>query len=602
MSGRREHPEFDDELGVRIADATEAYAPDPDDFLREVEQRTERRESSRVIPTFVRRAAALLPPVLLPLSLARTGAAATATAAKGGSWKFLPGVLAMPAVIAVMIFATFFVSLRAAVVRGEQRDEARSARHAVAQWWRRNMVLIIVVMLVVAFTVTITPTDGLLLIFGISMLGFVGIVNALAREGFATRRELGLRMSAFLFFLSPYSISAAMSSQDWMTTATGSGLLGLIAVISGAVVCSGLAVGFRDFGSKIRVGFAITAVVILGSMHTLGVQPLSKVMADRGYAIRFVEEWDELDGHARWEHFIGMVEQLRNDGQTPPQLDAAQARFHAYLDGLYASDTELNSLYATELELVGFLRDEDRQRFRSDYWERHGVAAETSIVSPRHALLNVSTHSRFEPYDDATRARVARRVLDGLRHEDIGHDPEKLLARAALLDLVGDADDHAALQTFAHRKLRELWSGYEGADRAAFFSSPDLIERDAAGTPIEQRLSFIWLSTTSQAVQLMARYGVPEGVDLHALDAYLTDMSLYYSYRRFDSNAALAAAAHSRLHALAEWTPRPEPNHPLLWWIYRQRLLIGGILLALFCVVVTARAPEATENPAAGTA
>ena len=98
----------------------------------------------------------------------------------------------------------------------------------------------------------------------------------------------------------------------------------------------------------------------------------------------------------------------------------------------------------------------------------------------------------------------------------------------------------------------------------------------------------------------MKRYGVPDGIDLHALYAFLADIALYYppdeGEESYDSNAALAAAARSNLHTLPEWTTPPVEQTNALTWLYRYRIFLGGLLVAAFCVIVTWRAPVATPD------
>ena len=108
MTGPTTEQEFNDALGAEIADALSPYAPDPEEFADGVQERVEQRQvavdAPRSLPLFVRRAASFLPPLLLPLGLAKTGAAATNVASKGAALKFLPGVLALPAAIALMVW------------------------------------------------------------------------------------------------------------------------------------------------------------------------------------------------------------------------------------------------------------------------------------------------------------------------------------------------------------------------------------------------------------------------------------------------------------------------------------------------------------------
>ena len=232
----------DDTLGRGLFDALGQLRPEPDAFQRGVQQRIEAGET-RVearVPDFVRRAAAVLPPVLLPKGFAKLGLGGAA-ASKAGS-KFLPGIMAFPVISVLMVFVTLGLGVRRVFLgtANSQRQNERAAKHDTAEWWRRHWLPAVALFGFSLFLLFEAPSEALTLLFTISTLAFLGIFASLARAGFATRCEVGRRAASALFWMAGLSVQLSFQPNSAGLRAPAFWLVPGI-LLAGTSICLGLA-------------------------------------------------------------------------------------------------------------------------------------------------------------------------------------------------------------------------------------------------------------------------------------------------------------------------------------------------------------------------
>lgn len=585
--------QFADEFGAEIADALAPYAPDATEFDAGVRDAIDRREArARALPPFVRRAAALLPPMLVPAALAKTGVAATGIVAKKAAWKAATGLALLPAAIVVMLVVTFFYSLHGATVRGAQADGRRKARAEVRAWWRRNAKHVVVAFAALVAIGIFAPAGVVLLFFGVSMLVLVGVIGALARAGFATRREVGDQCAAFLLVLVPYAFMISSLSELGGLLLGGSGFEGhasssvMFVTALGAAVCAVVGHGVRSTRSLQALGLVVFAVLYGVVDLTL----LGRHRADRAYAVRTVEEWRDFGSPARWGDLAGTIVHLRAAGVDALDVSTPIASFRRHAEAVRAAGAEINPLQVRELEAVGFFRAEDYRMFEHAYWVRYEVDGERPLTYAAFDAFRLIVHGHLQGYSDDERARLAARVVAGVEEPTEYRALADLVLRTRMLEYLGYPDRCDELRDAVAAALRATWTGWPGAYEACFAPGYDSVERDGRGVPEPDRLTFVWLDSTDFGVRLLARYGVPDGIDLRALDRYLRRQSLYYGlWQGADERAALAAAMREHLRVLPGWSAELEVG--LLDRARELQLVLGGLLLSVLCVAVTLRTP-----------
>lgn len=200
---------FDDDLGGAIAAALAPLAPEPEEFAAGVRERVARGEAAGDakasgplrFSSWLRSAAAFLPPFLLPRELAEAGLVAGGLALKKSAWKLVPGVVAFPAIALVTVVATFFFSAQRSGARGEQTTHANEAQREVMDWWRRHWIATFASLAGLLYLGWRAPIEAVTLFVALSMLALVGVYGSLARAGLATREEVGKRAGQFQMML-----------------------------------------------------------------------------------------------------------------------------------------------------------------------------------------------------------------------------------------------------------------------------------------------------------------------------------------------------------------------------------------------------------------
>ncbi|MCA8943035.1 MAG: hypothetical protein KDB80_10785, partial [Planctomycetes bacterium] len=259
-------------------------------------------------------------------------------------------------------------------------------------------------------------------------------------------------------------------------------------------------------------------------------------------------------------------------------------------DRAYDRGAELSILSLAPLERFGWFRDVDYAAFRDDYFETQDVHRDKPLHFLDQAAFRIAVHDRLVGFDDEERSRTAQRALAGLPGEPKFEVLRDIVAVLDIFETLGLDELGDELRPFVHRALLAVWTGRPGARSACFAPGPDSIDRDENGVPNEKRLTFVWLDSTDMAIRLLARFGVPDGVDLRALDRYLAEMSQRYGMSNPRGDHVLAAAARSRVHALPEW-PGDTPVS-VGGLILDYRLVIGALLTVALCLLVTSRAPR----------
>ena len=154
--------------------------------------------------------------------------------------------------------------------------------------------------------------------------------------------------------------------------------------------------------------------------------------------------------------------------------------------------------------------------------------------------------------------------------------PAALIA-TQLLEVIGRPVDRDSFRDRIHDILREMHCKSSGGFKLAggFKSYP---------------VSFASsMDDTAYAVQLMQIYGIPEGLDLNWVRSYVKPIA----YRGSNHEAYIAAVTLDRLNQL--------PGISKLTWLdylYYERSLLMGVLLACLCIYAIFTSPELKQKAA----
>lgn len=607
----------------------------------------------------LRWAAGVLPPLILPKGLSKLGlGAGTATASKLGL-KFVPGIAMLPFVTVLMLLLTGFVALRGLFGRGRlhlaesQVSDQHEAQVEVAGWWRSNIVPAGLVLALIGYLLFQAPTDAVVVLLLGSTLVFVGVVGRLAAAGLASRRELGRRLGGGLVICMGMAFQLSGFPDAEVAGAFGFGLTFPILVV-GAAVVFGLAHAARR-GGFLR-SFALTGTLgLLGmaafaSLHSL----LGEFEATTDDLRAWIESGQDSDlaKPVNWTRLALALDHLGASGEPMPGLTAFAAGAQSTID---EQGEDFNLLYALPLlridRIEEVLRDSDRQRWSESVrnqpvWflsathptdvDRHDLIPVLALDGPE-ALGPLAEAWYHETFDEVlARPLGHNRELreESLRKRGLGawlevapdpaglhalaidelerrvltavDDPEDYLAlgsylRAAeVLDWIGRGDLAAELAPLAHRALERTWTPTNDGRQGAFPGTWEHQDRDGDGELDQSRLTFVWIDTTSQALQAIARWGLPadSSIELAQLEQYLARQSQAHKAMGMTAYVGLATAARAHLKSLPLYQQQVAAHVPQ-WFdpLVEHRLPLAALILAAFAIVATLRAPEEAVEP-----
>ncbi len=598
---------FDDDLGGAIAAALAPLAPEPEAFAAGVRERVERGEASGDVKaagplrfsSWLRSAAAFLPPFLLPRELAEAGLVAGGLALKKSVWKLLPGVIAFPAIALVTVVASFFFAARRSGAPGTQTTQAKEAHYEVMGWWRRHWLAAFMSFGVLVYLALRAPTEAVILFVALSMFALIGLYGALGRAGVATREEVGRRVGQFQLTTLGWGFSFSLGGSVPVHAPSWIQAVAPTLLILGGVTCFALA--FRGRGDRLmRAGLTLAMLplflILLGAVVLLAQN--AKRRAHRADAVQYVErEFEAISDTPLFGRLSGAAHHLRADGGAEPDLTLLAGAVHARLDRSRTAKELPNPLGYWPLDEIGLIRAEDLARYRNGYQEEQLTKSSTPLRNCAHDYLPCMARLRFEGLDDAERDHIAARIVQGAREETGFGDLEELWCRVRFLEELERSDSIEQLAPAVRRTLLDSWTGGPGFEQGSFAPSPSLVNRDDGGDPVEGRLSFVWLDSTDWGLRLIGRFGAPPEIDLGQLAAYLDEQAVHHGSDS-DERHVLAAAARSHLRVLRGDAAEQQGR---LWraLLELRGTIAVGLLVAL-CVLVTLRAPKGAAAASAG--
>jgi len=588
----------DDALGRELFGALGKLRAEPEDFAAGVAKRIRaageeagsQDDLEVSVPGFARRAAAFLPPVLLPKGLAKMGVGGTL--ATKASFKFLPGVLALPVISVLMILVTLALGLKSVFAGGaaDSRQNAAEAKYEVFLWWRRFWLPVGACVALGLYLLLRAPGEGFALLFLISTLGFLGVHAALVRRGLATRREVGRLAAGALGWLVGLSFQFSLGDSSWVGEHMGGWLVPLV-LMGGVMAC--LALTGQDARKRERKAYRFRIGISVAVLITICAYAFEGGLGKVGETPATLRTWIEAGGDSNSvESLAETVACLEMAGEPAFDLTRVREVLRAQLE-LDVAGKGFKSLYTGAMIRLGAFDAADFERVADENAVERSLTWQSDRIDARSSMASLLAHQAKTPFTAEERKTIVAGVLAWVDPLDEYANIRDVLDAIHLFEGLGEPEAAEQLAQDARTILQRTWTLDEDGRQGAFSAYPtDLKDENEVS-----HLYFGMCLDTAMAIDLMARFGVPEGIDLEALDRFLRAESAHY-IGTGKMYAANAAAGRALLHTLPSWTG--EDHSMSAFEILMQlRVLLAAVLLSGFAVLLTFLAPiQVGKRPA----
>ena len=562
----------------------ERRRPDPDAFRVGVEQRLEEQrradeargedgEDNTLRAAFLKRAASFVP--IDPLA----GTLAGSALGKAVGTKLLPTVLALPALVIAATVGSFVAGARSlsrsiAGALPAEKSIPRSIKKDKI-WGQRLLGVVfaggLIAMLLAPLTGGQLAVDVLALMLLLSMASLVVMVRGFARAGVLSRPQvagLGVGLLVAVFCGCFLWFSAMPVADDRSTLGVGwcAGV-----VLFGMVACWFAA--RRPLLGSLELGLGLACLVWLNPVGVTRTSPDSI----RSQLVGLQPRTNDL---RRWSELAALYEALRATGEEVPDLSSLADEVARAIE----SNAEVHPVVWTAAARMGLIDDEHWRLLASRQREAHAL---DRMLAGRGGINRTHYHEYEVPMLLAAR-EPSSEELDRLVAQVEAIWPETGDQRALgsadmclrLLELLGRPDLVEARREAVHALLRDHWISDRGG---ALFTNV------GGFTPNAAQFNTSFDDATLHGIELMARLGVPEDIDLWLLRGHL----------RWEARAGtlLFAEWHPFLKSLeraALLRLEREIGMPKRTWLEHllaERLLIASLLIVLLCLVAIRLAP-----------
>lgn len=401
-----------------------------------------------------------------------------------------------------------------------------------------------------------SPQDAsvALIVSGFTLL--LAAIRLHARSEVLAQRDIGLAFNTGLLALAMLTFCSSMGSAIFAPALELALAVALLAV--GAITCRCLAVGL-PFARTALGMLPLTVILFLQQAdHDEG---LFAVKLDRAMAVEFVEG---KGGSLEAEHYVDSSELARvlralaRDGGRVPDVSIAKEALIASILRWHATGAG-EELLIDRLESYGYFRGRD--------YEEIGILELAWALEERRGRP-----SEFFMYT----------AIKALRSRELSPDARLLLAdELAGAQLVPGFSSASSFIVSRLRVLEQLGhpekgESYRRAARAWLVSQvPDQ------------------LTDTSDAVHLMARFGVPDGIDLVEIHDTLEVQARISLFGTPKVDGVLAYVTLASIERLPEWEAIAESRSGLLYLLWSHRVALTALLIATASVLITLRMPRA---------
>lgn len=572
-------PEGPQQEGVSEASLYAALAPerpDPDGFLREIAGKILRAEGAHRHPLDLgppetidlhpkrfgpfASAASLIPPGIFFTATKGTAAPATALGIKT-----LPSLLALPALTLLGFGTLLFGGIRALRGLDGSKSEEESSHRNPLRWHA----LASMGFIILAGTLSLAGLqDAMTWILAGSMVTVVLLLRSLSRAGLANRGLVAMACSRFLVLLWAYGLPKTLRLESSGYPGVPRPILYSVLFLT-CLVCSLVAVRSKVRGAILSVWIhAGLASVFLAASF------VAHPPSDEDF-----EEWAKnfqapANETRDWELYSSIRKRLQEKGRP---IDSAGAR-KAWDQRLGELRPSLPALRAA-LQW-GFLRPDEEASFR-----RRAESLETGSersIQPLRDAVPIGIQLKRGTLSPSDREAIVENILTLWKKGDFSL--EETLVAGDLLETLGFSERLGEVSSVVEETLTSRWQGRnkDAPFGTAFMRGGSWNERGI--------LRFAREHSTFLGVELMARHGAPESIDLDRIAYYLEVMARpdFWGFREqsYDVEKLLAGFALSRLEESFDITglwPRRS--------LFEDRGFLGVILLCVLCGVATFQAP-----------
>lgn len=304
--------------------------------------------------------------------------------------------------------------------------------------------------------------------------------------------------------------------------------------------------------------------------------------AERASLVRFCEDFDPADLGRLGVDWTLIVGHLARDGGPLPDLGPFLARLRQHV----MAGGSAPPLLLREALRIGPADDPLWQRLEEPRAFAELLGEDGPIRSLSQAVWVVALRQHGAGLDEAERAHLVQRVLATAETWPNYFGLRSARLATELLELLGAADEAAALVEPSHAQLGSGWQGRVHDRPAAAF------DFGAAEAGAQPPTAFVAIEATSEAVALVARVGLPEGIELRRVRRFLEQAArepLLPFARR--GRPLVAAAALYELDALA-YDSEPTPGEERQF----ARALLAVSVLIVLCLLATALALRPTAG------
>ncbi len=562
---------IDIDLGRELDELFRPRRPDASAFRdgvrRRIAEKLRAREREDVASDAApRRAAGSLP--LDPFALG-----AVATAGAKGAMK-VAGTVALPIALLAASVASFVFGLRsiARSLRGERSGPPAPVR-SKGSWLHREPGPTATYMVAYALPIVGAMVPGLAnrtgdLVLAVTLLAMAATivgVRELARSGVWSRADMARLGASTLWAIygGSYLLVPSMAPAD-LVSELGIGWCGTV-VASGIVGCS-------------MAAAALNGRVLSGIAQTAGIAALVFALTPPGWRVtgdelrRDVERFDAYPGAlAHWEAVAARVDALRAAGEELPALERLERRIAEAIE----SESDAHPVVWKSAARMGRIDGERWKRFAARRLERHALEQLVSRDGPIAALaMNEHVIPMFLAASDPTSDEidhVARRVLASWPEPGSVGSLATATSCVRALDLLGRSAEADALRERAHRLLSAGWVSGERPRFGAQIGGFTSVEEIRSSMP----------DATWHAIELVSRFGAPDGIDLRAVRGHLRRLRGNRLFSWLDREDQSAAYDEASLFRLEREIGLPERSG----WraLLAERLLVASILLVLLC-------------------
>jgi|GEM_PF-3350640 len=501
--------------------------------------------------------------------------------------------------LAILASAIFLLCLLR--IKPLQWDPDREAEQKARKWglnrepgfwlWCTWYFAAFVAILALPWLLARVPANLYLLAALPSMPFVVWTVGRLSRAGLAHRTLVGSVVAQWVFW---HTFMLIMLAQE--TLYLDRGVLHprwtVICLFGAYIICQVVTLRSARLGrERFAAGIGLfIGILFLGGPLYAGLLEKSASPSDLAAWVAKQDPSPEWTPH--WAELAGVTEQIGLSGGEEPDLERPRQRFHDAMERWMQGGPDedpVNPYILAAAARMGFLTDREAEFLSETRRARGLVEPERALFHPGQLLAYVTALEMTGRLRPDVRESLARRLpFEWERQWELGRmDADDMLEICRLAEKVDAGPMLSDFQGNVHTLLRRMWidpknSEILGARHAGGFGAGFEPPEKSSGE------RYTW-----NAVELIARFGMPEGIDARALRLHLDGSNLPHGLflRLFKTHVKREAA----LLRFASLEIPEAPLHPRDL-IRSERLLLTALLLGLLCITVILRAPATSRK------